>query len=285
VQRAEENFQAGHDLMATDLVQDEGRPGAEAMRAAILEWRAAEAGAADAARAMLFQQLWSVLGGAAALWALGVLILAPRATVLSPAAPSTAPAESEPAADAPLSLSLNAPAAQPPPPQPPAPPAPPPPIDLDPAAALCTDIARADTAAAIEALLDRSAGVLGAAGIVVWLKGSGDELVPALVHGYGPQGRARIGSLPLSDGTLTTRAWHSGELQSSGGGGRAHAALAAPMFQGAQLTGVFAVELADAEASPAIRALTGILAAQFAGAVAPGVEPAAADQALEATAS
>ena len=283
VQRAEENFQAGHDLMATDLVQDEGRPGAEAMRAAILEWRAAEAGAADAARAMLFQQLWSVLGGAAALWALGVLILAPRATVLSPAAPSTAPAESEPAADAPLSLSLNTPAAQPPLPQAPAPP---PPIDLDPAAALCTDIARADTAAAIEALLDRSAGVLGAAGIVVWLKGSGDELVPAPAARNRAPGRARIGSLPLSDGTLTTRAWHSGELQSSGGGGRAHAALAAPMFQGAQLTGVFAVELADADASPAIRALTGILAAQFAGAVAPGVEPAAeADQALEATAS
>ena len=168
----------------------------------------------------------------------------------------------------------------------PLPPGPPPPIVVEPAAALCSEIARADTAAAIEALLDRSAGVLGAAGIVLGLKGSGDELVPALVHGYGPQARARIGSLPLSDGTLTTRAWHSGELQSSDGGGRARAALAAPMFQGAQLTGVFAVELADADASPAIRALTGILAAQFAGAVAPGVEPAAeADQALEATAS
>ena len=284
VQRAGENFQAGHELMAADLVQDEGRPGAEAMRAAVLEWRAAEAGAADVARAMLFQQLWSVLGGAAALWALGVLVLAPRATVPAPEAPRAAPAESEPAADAPLSLSLNVPAAQPPLPQAPAPP---PPIDLDPAAALCTDIARADTAAAIEALLDRSAGVLGAAGIVIWLKGSGDDLVPALIHGYGPQARARIGSLPLSDGTLTTRAWHSGELQSSDGGGRARAALAAPMFQGAQLTGVFAVELAGhAEPSPAIRALTGILAAQFAGAVTPRVEPAAeADQALEATAS
>ena len=120
--------------------------------------------------------------------------------------------------------------------------------------------------------------MLGAAGIVIWLKGAGDDLVPALVHGYGPQAQARIGSLPLSEGTLTTRAWHSGELQSSAGDGRARAALAAPMFRGAQLTGVFAVELAGpADASPAIRALTGILAAQFAGAVAPGVEPAAAD--------
>jgi hypothetical protein len=30
VKRAEENFQAGHDLMAADLVQDEGKPGADA---------------------------------------------------------------------------------------------------------------------------------------------------------------------------------------------------------------------------------------------------------------
>ena len=78
VKRAEENFQAGHDLMAADLVQDEGRPGAEAMRAAVLEWRAAEASAADAARANLFPRLWTVLGGTAALWAIGVLLLAPR---------------------------------------------------------------------------------------------------------------------------------------------------------------------------------------------------------------
>ena len=123
--------------------------------------------------------------------------------------------------------------------------APRPNLALDPAAALCTDIARAETAAALDALVDRAAGMLGAAGIVIWLKGSQDELVPAVVHGYGPEAHARIGSLPLSDANLTTRAWHSGVLQSAAGDGRGRAALAAPLFQGAQPTGVFAVELAS----------------------------------------
>ena len=288
VQRAEENYQAGHDLMAADLVQDEGRPGAEAMRAAILEWRAAEAGAVETARTALLRQLWSVLGGAAAFWALGVLLLAPRGASSTVAAAEAAPVESQPAGDAPLSLSLQAPT-------PPAPAAPPPTtIDLGPAAALCADIARADTAAAFDALLERAAGVLGASGLVVWLKAPGDELIPAVVHGYGPEAQAYIGNLPLADSTLTTRAWHSGALQSSAGDTRSHAALAAPMYQGAQPTGVFAVELTShAEATPDIRALTAILAAQFAGAMAPAalapdaapVEPVAADQPLEATGS
>ena len=73
-------------------------------------------------------------------------------------------------------------------------------------------------------------------------------------------------------------------LQSAAGDGRARAALAAPLFQGAQPTGVFAVELANgSESSSEIRALTGILAAQFAGAVTPTVEPATRRPTLEAT--
>ena len=281
VKRAEENFRAGHELMAADLVQDEGRPGAEAMRAAVLEWRAAEASAADAVRARLFQQLWSVLGGTAALWGIGVLLLAPRKAP-APLAPSSPALVVEPAADAPLSLSVR----EVPVPDLPVP-APTPYLPLDPAAALCTDIARADTAAALDALVDRAASMLGAAGIVIWLKGPQDELVPAVVHGYGPEAHARIGGLPLSDANLTTRAWHSGVLQSAAGEGRGRAALAAPLFQGAQPTGVFAVELASgSESSAEIRALTGILAAQFAGAVTPRIETAAvADQPLEATGS
>ena len=167
-------------------------------------------------------------------------------------------------------------------------PVPTPHLALDPAAALCTDIARADTAAALDALVGRAAGMLGAAGIVIWLKGPQDELVPAVVHGYGPEAHARIGSLPLSEVNLTTQAWHAGVLQSAAGDGRGRAALAAPLFQGAEPTGVFAVELASgSESSSEIRALTSILAAQFAGTVTPTVETAAAaaDPPLEATGS
>ena len=212
--------------MAADLVQDEGRPGAEAMRAAVLEWRAAEASAADAVRARLFQQLWSVLGGTAALWGIGVLLLAPRKAP-APLAPSSPALVVEPAADAPLSLSVR----EMPVPEPPVA-APTPYLPLDPAAALCTDIARADTAAALDALVDRAASMLGAAGIVIWLKGPQDELVPAVVHGYGPEAHARIGSLPLSDANLTTRAWHAGVLQSAAGDGRATSGPGRPAVSG-----------------------------------------------------
>jgi hypothetical protein len=268
VRRAEENFRAGHDLMAADLVQDEGRPGAEAMRAAILEWRAAEAGAVETERAVLFEQLWAALGGTAAFWALGVLLLTPRAAAPQAAAPAELTFAPEPAADVPLApapapeLPLSAPA-----------PAPPPPVSLAPAAALCAAIARADSIDALDTLVGRAATVLGAAGIVIWLKGQAHELVPAIVHGYGPQGQSRIGSLPLSENTLTTRAWHTGEMQSAAGEADSRAALVAPMFQGSQATGVFALELHGSdEASSDTRALTSILAAQFAGALSPRAE-------------
>jgi hypothetical protein len=270
VGRAEENFRDGHDLMAADLVQDEGRPGAEAMRAAVLEWRAAEAGAAEATRAALFRQLWTALGGTAAFWAIGVLALAPRSRTSVPGA-GTSTLAPEPAADAPLSV-----VPQMAPTEPPAAAVdvtPTPALSLGPAAALCSDIARAETAAALDTLIERAATVLEATGIVVWLKGRHDELVPALAYGYGPHALARIGVLPLADDTLTTRAWQAGELQAIAGHGRTRAALAAPMFQGAQPTGVFAVELSAREASADTRALAGILAAQFAGAVTPRLEP------------
>jgi hypothetical protein len=290
VGRAEENFRDGHDLMAADLVQDEARPGAEAMRAAVLEWRAAEAGAADAERAVLFRQLWTALGGTAAFWAIGVLLLSPRAKapVAAVTALTIAP---EPAADAPLSVMPLAAAVAAPAPDPEvAPPAPVAAQSLDPAAALgpaaslCTAIARADSMDALDTLVGRAATVLGAAGIVIWLKGPGDELVPAIAHGYGPNAKSRIGGLPLADANLTTRAWHSGATQSAAGEGADRAALATPMFQGAQPTGVFAVELhGSAEAGADVRALTGILAAQFAGALSPGVEQdATGDPTIEA---
>jgi hypothetical protein len=266
VGRAEENFRDGHDLMAADLVHDEGRPGAEAMRASVLEWRAAEAGATDSARAVLFRQLWTALGGTAALWAIGVLLLAPRSRTPAPVA-GTSTLAPEPAADAPLSVVPQMVPREPPAAAPEVASATG--LSLGPAASLCSDIARADSAADLETLVERAATVLDAKGIVVWLKGRHDELVPAIAHGYGPHALARIGVLPLADLTLTTRAWHAGELQVVSGDGRTRAALAAPMFQGAQATGVFAVELSTREASADARALAGILAAQFAGAVTP----------------
>jgi hypothetical protein len=280
VARAEENLRDGRDLMAADLVQDEARPGAEAMRAAVLEWRAAEGNAADATRAALFQQLWGVLGGTLALWVIGVLLLAPRQTVAATTTPATMSILADPAAG--VAIAAAEPAAIPAA----APSQLPPAIDLVPAAELCADIARAESAEALAGLVDRTAGVIGASGVVVWLAGGESELVPVLVHGYGPQARALLGTLPLSEENVTTRAWHTGRVQYVEGDARSRGAVAAPMFQGSLRTGVLSAELSDgARAGELARALTSILAAQFATAVSPRQEPATASGPLEATGS
>jgi hypothetical protein len=300
VKRAEENLQAGHDLMAADLVQDEGRPGAQAMRAAVLEWRAAEARIAETSRYELLHQLWMVLGGVAGLWAAGVLLLAPR-PVDRTAPAATVSMLPEPAAEAPLSLSLPdadgsapAPIAAPPPAPAPesatavvtAPSLVPTSIDLGPAAALCEEIGRADTPETVGTLLERAAAVIGAAGVVIWLKGEGEELVPVAAHGYGPQALAFIDAMPLDAGNVTTAAWQAGRLRAVPASGRALGALAVPMFQGPRCTGVFTAELSDDADTPTARALAGIVAAQFAATIAP--KPTAANAIgapLEATGS
>ena len=280
VAKAEENLRSGYDLMAADLVQDEARPGAEAMRAAVLEWRAAEANAAEATRAILFRQLWMVLGGTLALWVIGVLLLAPRQTVAA-AAPASLSILAEPAGDTAIALPEEAGPVQSSTPFTLDQPA----LDLVPAAELCADIARADDGQTLAALVDRAATVIGAAGIVVWLDGGNSELVPVLVHGYGPHARGLLGTLPLAEENITTRAWHSGQPQWVDGDARSRGAIAAPMFQGVRRTGVLAVELAEgAKAGALPRALTGILAAQFATAVSPQAAPAAAaTPSMEAT--
>jgi len=261
-------------------VQDEAKPGAEAMRAAALEWRAADGNATETARATLVEQLWMVLGGTAAFWTIGVLLLAPRQAAVAPAASASLSILAEPAAD----VALAAPAEKAP--------AHPAPIeavaavDLVPAAELCADIARADSGETLAALVDRAADVIGAAGIVVWLAGGEDELIPALAHGYGPDAQGLPGALPLSEENVTTRAWHSGQLQWMDASTRSRAALAAPMFQGPRRTGVLAVELTNGAApGPLPRALTSILAAQFATALTPQPAPAAPSESLEATGS
>jgi hypothetical protein len=282
VARAEEHLRDGHDLMATDLVQDEARPGAEAMRAAVLEWRAAEANAADATRAALFQQLWTVLGGTLAFWAIGVLLLAPRQTVAATPVTAGLSILAEPAGDTAIAPQAEAVPPRPPAGLEPAHPA----IDLVPAAELCADITRADNGQTLAALVNRAAGVIGASGIVVWLANGDQELVPVLTHGYGPRAQDVIGALPLVEENVTTRAWHSGQLQWVDGDARSRSAIAAPLFQGSRRTGVLSVELAEGTTADAVpRAITSILAAQFATAVSPQPEPVAATGSLEATGS
>ena len=61
-----------------------------------------------------------------------------------------------------------------------------PPVDLDAVAELCMEIARVETSSGVDALLARAGSVLDAAQVVLWV-GTGDELVPVMVHGEDAQ--------------------------------------------------------------------------------------------------
>lgn len=290
VARAEENLRAGHTLMAADLVQDEGKPGAEAMRASVLQWRAAEALAAERDRTALLQKAWMAIGGATGLWAVGLLLLAaPRRATAADTA--SLPLTSQPA-DAP-DLSLEPPCAPVRSPEhvevslqahlePRAhgrEPLQASPVDFEGIASLCADIGRVADQNALNAVVARAAAALNASGIVIWMKREPAELVPAMTHGYRPDVVGLMGSLPLDASNLTTAAWHTGRTQWVAGGAGVAGAVAAPLFNGPTCTGVFAAELRDhGEASAAVRAAAAILAAQFGGVLAPPAPSAARDE-------
>lgn len=143
------------------------------------------------------------------------------------------------------------------------------------AADLCTDFARVAEAQEIPPLLQRSAGVLDASGVIVWLRGStSDELRPALAHGYGAQSLSRLGTIRRDAENPAAVAYRTAQTQVVKGSGATHGAIVAPLIGPAGCVGVVSVELRGGhESRPSIQALTRILAAQIVSLVA--VTPAA----------
>jgi hypothetical protein len=139
------------------------------------------------------------------------------------------------------------------------------------AAALATDFGRVRDAQELERLLGRAAEALDATGIVVWMGSpEGTMLQPALTHGYNPQTIARIQAMPRSADNAAAAAYRSGTLQivlARPGGG--NGAVVAPILSADGCVGVFSAEIrGGAEASQAVQALAGIIAAHLASVVA-----------------
>lgn len=134
------------------------------------------------------------------------------------------------------------------------------------AARVCADMARVLDADDLPGLLARSAGVLGAPGLIVWIADrSGQSLYPLLTHGYDRSIVVRMGPVSTEANNATALAWRTGELQVVEGGAGASGALAAPIVTAEGCVGVLAAELSDdREARADVRALTTIFAAQLA---------------------
>lgn len=247
--RARENLRLGQPLMAADVIFSDSRNTLDVMSFRVRELRAAEHSAHSGAFAALARERWIVLGGALLGWLAGVVLLVPIpvADVAAVPALSTSP----PASAAPS----ESPAIGPPV------------IDLSEAASLCTALSRLSSTAELPGLLARTASLLEASGIILWMS-AGEELFAVTAHGYQPQMIARLGPIPGNADNATAAAWRTGEVTTVAAEGDGQGAIVAPMFGPDGCIGVLAFEVRHGvDRSMSARAVAAMIAAQLATAV------------------
>jgi cytoskeletal protein RodZ len=134
---------------------------------------------------------------------------------------------------------------------------------LERVALLCTEFGRVIERDAVRRLLQESAAVLNAAGLIVWLADeSGEALRPGLVHGYSEKLLAHLPAVTRDDDNATAAAFRSSACCEVAGDHRTPGALVVPMLIPAGCAGVFAVELQQGvKPDRAIRAAAVLLAA------------------------
>ena len=144
-------------------------------------------------------------------------------------------------------------------------------IDIGGVAVLCGDLARIADTRALPALLERSASMLDASGIVVWIADpDGRELAPILVHGYPPHLATRLGTIQRDAGNLTAAAYRTALLQTVKGDTISSGAIAVPLIASAGCVGVMAAEMKNGgEQQEDLLATATIIAAQLATLVGP----------------
>jgi hypothetical protein len=267
--RARDYINSEQELMAADVIFTEGTQTIAAAAQQLELARLAEREAQDRAEADARKLEAAVAGAAALVAALIVLALAPRpkSVVVVDATAAAAPAATTPDdvdslllrvqeqeerrhAAAPAALAAAAPAAAAP--------------ALEGAAELCTALARVRDAADLAGLLARAADLLDASGIIVWLGSvAGDDLRPALAHGYPPHIVSKMPPVARSADNAAARAYRTGEMQIvAGRPGAADGALVAPLVGADGIFGALTLEFRHgAEASHGTQSLAAIFAA------------------------
>lgn len=243
--RARENIRADLDLMAADLLFTETSRTRQTLREQLRALRSLESSAVVEARAIDLQQAWMVLAAVAILFA-WALVRSPRASSKEPSG------NSEPVGlgleTAPMPAPIQQSHA----------------IDLRETAALCTAISCLQGESGLSGLLARTAALLDASGVVIWMT-AGEELFPAAGHGYDPKQWAQIGPIKPSGQNATAAAWRSGTLQTVRGNASSRAAIVAPLPGTERCIGVLAIEVTPGrEADPETLAITSVIAAQLA---------------------
>jgi hypothetical protein len=270
--RARGHVQSGQKLLASDLIFADGLEITGAVAGSLAQARSAELQGADASTARIRREQILAVAAAAAAALLVVVLLVPRprtadatATALEPAedADTRVPRTSD------IGRALDESWARAKAATAPAPAAPP--IDLGNIASLCSDLARVADTQALPAILARTAAVLDAPGIVLWIADpDGRELSPIITHGYSHQLVSRLGTILRDAENVTASAFRTSLLQTVNADKLSNGAIAAPLLTPHGCVGVMAAEVraAGERDSEKLSAAT-IVAAQLATLVGP----------------
>ena len=248
-----EHLRIGEDLMAADLLFAEGSRAFDLLLAQIHDLQAAERATAEDERRALAWRGAIALASWAVLWTVGLLAFARL-----PAEPELV-AVAEPVVDAQPAVES-------------------PRVDVDEAAAVCTELLKLTTTAGLPDLLARTARLIDASGLIVWM-GAGEELFAATSFGYDPRAVAALGPIRRTAANATAAAWRTGTISTVAGGPGWNGAIVAPLFGPDGCIGVLAAEVRNGrEADGPTRAVATIIAAQLAAIVAAWPAPSATEE-------
>ena len=145
------------------------------------------------------------------------------------------------------------------------------PISLSLAAELCVDLARLLDGRDVPGLLERTAMLLDAKGIMIWAVDTGGALLrPSMCHGYSEKILTRLRPLQVDGDNVTSLAFRSMQAQAMPGGTAADSgAIAVPLITSSGCVGVLAAEVRPGKPHPDLLPIARIVAAQFSTLVAP----------------
>jgi transcriptional regulator with XRE-family HTH domain len=139
-------------------------------------------------------------------------------------------------------------------------------FDLQAIARLCTDLGQLDDIGQMVPLLEESALLLDAVGLIVWIwDGNASALIPLLSHGYSDKVLALVPAVRWDSDNATAAAFRSAQTCTVSGGDHASGAVVVALMASIGCIGVLAIELTHGrEHQPSVHSLATILAAQLA---------------------
>ena len=265
----------GQRLLASDLIFADGLQSTTAGLEALEFARSAETAARQSSTAAARRRQWTAAAGIAIVGLLTVIALFPTPSSSEPSVPEESappeggpPARPEPIFDlardprdgswTPLHPSIDAAPTRHA-------------IPLGEMASLCLELARISETRALPQALERTAALLDASGVVLWIADpDGRELNPIVSHGYSPQLVMRFGTIPREAENATAAAFRTALVQTVNADAASNGAIAAPLVTPAGCVGVMAAEVRDGgEKHEGKLAAATIVAAQLATLVGP----------------